>query len=116
MSTTITVTYDNKDYLLEYTRNIAKQMEQQGFVFGQVSEKPATMVPLLVYGAFMKHNKGIKRALVDEIYEHIIDKIGDDGEGFVQTLMEMYAEAVKTLTDSESSDKGNAAVWTVTRG
>ncbi len=116
MATKITVTYNKKDYELEYSRNSVKQMEQQGFVLDQLSDKPLTMVPMLVYGAFVKHNKGIKRSLVDEIYEHIADKIGDDGDGFVQTLVEMYAETVSALTANNTQDEGNTAVWKVTRG
>lgn len=117
MSTTITVNYDGKDYVLEYTRNSVKQMEQQGFVLGEIGDKPMTMVPILVYGAFMKHHKGIKRSLVDEIYEHIADKTGGvDEDGFVQVLLEMYADTVNTLTENKPSDEGNVATWKVTKG
>ena len=117
MSTTITVTYNKKSYVLEYSRNAVKQMEQQGFVLDQAGDKPMTMIPILVYGAFMKHNKGIKRSLVDEIYEHIIDKVGDDEkDGFIQALLDMYAETVNVLTDNSSVDEGNAATWKVTKG
>lgn len=116
MATTITVTYKDNNYTLEYTRNAVKQMEQQGFVLDQISEKPMTMIPLLVHGAFMRNHKGMKRALVDEIYEHITDKVGDGENGFIQTLIEMYAETVSTLTDGSSADEGNAAVWKVTKG
>ena len=116
MSTKITVTYNKKHYDLEYSRNSVKQMEQQGFVLDKISEQPMTMVPLLVYGAFMKHNKGIKRNLVDEIYEHITDKVGDGENGFIQALLEMYAETVNTLTDNKSVDEGNAATWKVIKG
>jgi len=91
-------------------------MEQQGFVLDQISDKPMTMVPMLVYGAFAKHHKGIKRNLVDEIYEHISDKIGDGENGFIQALLEMYSETVNTLTDDKSVDEGNLAVWKVTKG
>jgi hypothetical protein len=116
MSTKITITYQNTDYVLEYSRNSVKQMEQQGFVLDKISEQPMTQVPLLVYGAFIKNNKGIKRSLVDEIYEHISDKIGDGDNGFIHALLEMYAETVSTLTDNESVDEGNRAVWKVTKG
>ena len=116
MATKITVTYNKIDYILEYSRNAVKQMEQQGFVLDQIGDKPMSMIPLLVYGAFMKHNKGIKRSLVDEIYEHITDKVGDDESGFIQTLLQMYSETVNTLTDSVSTEEGNAAVWKVTKG
>ena len=64
MSTKITVTYQNKDYVLEYSRTTAKQIEDSGFVLDQLGDKPATMIPLLVYGAFAKHNRGIKRLLM----------------------------------------------------
>jgi hypothetical protein len=116
MSTKITVQYKDEEFVLEYSRNAVKQMEQQGFVLDQLSDKPMTMVPLLVYGAFIKNHKGIKRALVDEIYDNIVDKIGDGENGFIQVLLEMYAETVNTLTDNKSADEGNAAVWKVTKG
>lgn len=116
MATTITVNYKNEEYVLEFSRNSVKTMEQQGFVLDQISEKPMTMIPLLVYGAFMKNNKGIKRSLVDEIYEHIADKVGDGENGFIQALLEMYAETVNVLTDGSSADEGNTAVWKVMKG
>ena len=116
MSTTVTITYQKQQYILEYSRNAVKQLEQQGFVIDQLGDKPMTMVPLLVYGAFMKNHKGIKRSLVDEIYEHLVDKIGDGEDGFIQVLLEMYAETVNTLTDTSAVDEGNAAIWTVTKG
>lgn len=117
MATKITVTYKNVDYVLEYSRQSVKHMEDQGFVLDQIGDKPMTMIPLLVYGAFMKYNRGIKRQLVDEIYENLVGKIGKDGEdGFIQTLLEMYAETVQTLTDNDAVDEGNAAIWKVTKG
>ena len=48
MSTKITVTYKDKDYILEYSRSTAKQIEDNGFVLEQLTDKPATMIPLLV--------------------------------------------------------------------
>lgn len=116
MATTITVTYHGTDYTLEYSRTSVKQMEQQGFVLDKIAEQPMNMVPLLVYGAFTKNHKGIKRSLVDEIYEHIADKIGDGENGFIHALLEMYAETVNTLTDNAVADEGNMAVWKVTKG
>lgn len=117
MSTKITVTYKNNDYVLEFSRSTAKQIEDQGFILDQLTDKPATMIPLLVYGSFIKNNRGIKRSLVDEIYENIVGKIGGDGEeGFINVLSEMYAETVSTLMGDNVVDEGNAATWTVTKG
>lgn len=116
MSTKINIEYQKKSYTLEYSRATAAQIEEQGFVLEHIGEKPAKMIPLLVYGAFLKHNRGIKRNLVDEIYDNLVDKAGDDSaQGFIATLAEMYAETVQTLTDSKPVDEGNRAVWTVTK-
>lgn len=117
MSTKINVEFRNKTYTLEFSRATAAQIEEQGFVLEQISEKPVKMIPLLVYGAFLKHNRGIKRSLVDEIYENLVNKAGDEEtQGFIAVLAEMYAETVQTLTDSKPTDEGNRAVWTVTKG
>ena len=116
MSTKINIEYQKKSYTLEYSRATAAQIEEQGFVLEQIGDKPAKMIPLLIYGAFLKHNRGIKRNLVDEIYDNLVDKAGDDStQGFIATLAEMYAETVQTLTDSKPVDEGNRAVWAVTK-
>ena len=41
---------------------------------------------------------------------------GDGEDGFIQVLLEMYAETVNTLTGNSSVDEGNAATWKVTKG
>lgn len=116
MSTKITVEYRDNEYVLEYSRTAIKQMEQNGFVLDQISEKPMTMIPLLVQGAFIKNHRGTKRDLIDEIYDHITNKIGDNENGFINALIEMYAETINTLTDNTSVEEGNMAVWKVTKG
>lgn len=118
MAANIEVTYQKKTYTLEYSRAAVKQMEQQGFVLDKIGDMPMTMVPLLVYGAFHKFHKGISRKQMDEIYDHIADKIGDDGEnGFVQALLELYVDTVNTLTgNADSNDMENAALWKVNKG
>ena len=117
MSTKITISYQKKNYELEFSRTTAGQIEDQGFVLDQMTEKPLKMIPLLFYGAFLKHNRGISRKLVDEIFDNLVNKSGDDGEiGIIGVLAEMYAETVNTLTDVQSADEGNLAVWKVTKG
>lgn len=116
MATKITITYKNNDYVLEFSRGTAQQLEEQGFSLDNLESMPNKMIPLLVYYSFAKNNRGIKRNLVDEIYANIIGKVGKDGQdGFIATLAEMYAETVETLTDDSTVDEGNAATWKVTK-
>ena len=70
-------------------------------------EKPATMIPLLFEGAFIKNCRGIKRKVMDEIYEGIKEK-----SPFIQALAEMYAETLSTLM--EDNPEGNVS-WAMTR-
>ena len=117
MATKITITYKQKDYDLEYSRTTAAQIEDQGFSLDQLTEKPVKMIPMLFYGAFLKHNRGISRKLVDEIFDNLVNKSGEDGEnGIIGVLAEMYTETVQTLTDTNTVDEGNLAVWKVTKG
>jgi hypothetical protein len=117
MSTKINVSYKSDNYVLEFSRTTAQQLEEQGFVLDQVGDKPAKMIPMLVYYAFQKNHRGIKRKEVEEIYDNLLNKVGKENEdGFVHVLCEMYAESVSTLMDDSAIDEGNAAIWKVTKG
>ena len=103
----INLTYDKKEYVLEYNRQSVKTMESQGFVLEELTAKPMTMIPLLFNGAFIKNHRGIKRNLMDEIFEEIGDKTA-----LMEALMEMYAETLGSLTDGNG--EGNAT-WAMVK-
>lgn len=103
----INLTYDKKEYILEYNRQSVKTMESQGFVLEELTAKPMTMIPLLFNGAFIKNHRGIKRNLMDEIFEEIGDKTA-----LMEALMEMYAETLGSLTDGNG--EGNAT-WAMVK-
>lgn len=106
MSKKISFEYDKKEYTLEYTLRTAGQANDDGFILDQLGDKPALMIPKLVYWAFVKNNKGITRKQTEEIFGWIKDKTG-----FVTALAEMYAEAVNALIDDDT-EEGNAN-WTI---
>lgn len=106
MSKQITFEYEGKEYELEYTLRTAGQANEDGFILDQLGDKPALMIPKLVYWAFVKRHRGITRKQTEDIYAWIKDK-----SGFITVLAEMYAEAVNALVDDEE-DKGNAN-WTI---
>lgn len=103
------VEYKGKNYELGFTRNTVVALERSGFSVNEIGNKPMTMLPMLWQGAFAAYNKGVKRALMDEIYEHIPDK-----QGLIGALTELYAETINTLTDEPDEEKGNAT-WEIVR-
>lgn len=109
MSKQISFEYENKPYVLEYTLRTAGQANDDGFILDQLGDKPALMIPKLVYWAFVRHNRGITRKQTDEIYQWIRDK-----SGFIAALADMYADAVNSLIDDDD-DEGEAgnANWTM---
>lgn len=107
----INLTYKNKNYELEYTRQAVKNMEAQGFVLDQVSDKPMTMIPLLIYGAFMKNHASVKRKTIDEI----ADELGNNKIKFINALAEMYAETVSSLMGEDDEDAEGNVQWEVTQ-
>lgn len=104
----ITLTYEKTDYTLEYNRQSVKQMEAQGFVLDELASKPMTMIPHLFYGAFFKNHRGVKRKVVDEIFDSISEK-----SALLEALMEMYVETMSTLTDN-TENEGNVS-WAVVK-
>lgn len=106
----INLTYDKKEYVLEYNRQSVKTMESQGFVLEELTTKPMTMIPLLFAGAFIKNHSGkdgVKRKVVDEIFNEINDKTA-----LMEALMEMYADTLSTLT--EDNGEGNVT-WAMVK-
>lgn len=103
------IAYKGKNYELGFTRNTAIALERQGFVLGEMTSKPMTMLPMLWQGAFAAYNKGVKRDLMDEIYAKLPDK-----EGLIAALTELYAEPLNTLTDEPADGEGNAT-WEIVR-
>lgn len=105
----ITFTYGKTEYNLEYSRQSVKTMESQGFILDELSSKPMTMIPMLFQGAFQKNHRGMKRNLMDEIYDNISDKTG-----LMQALVELYAETLSTLTEDSENEQGNV-VWAMVK-
>lgn len=103
----IVLNYDNKEYELEFNRQSVKMMESQGFVLDEITSKPMTMIPLLFSGAFIKNCKGVKRSVIDNIFDSVGDKTS-----LMQALMEMYAETLSSLTDDVG--EGNVT-WTLVK-
>lgn len=102
MAKTIKISYDKKEYTLEFSRTTASMIEAQGFDPEYISSKPVTMIMLLFYGAFAKNHSSVKRTKMDEIFDNLKKR----GE-LTKKLMEMYSETANVLSDDDD-DEGNA--------
>lgn len=105
----INLTYKKVEYTLEFNRQSVKEMERQGFVAEDLQKQPANMFPLLFEGAFIKNHRGIKRKLIDEIFDEIPNRLD-----LIGALAEMYAETMTSLLDNSSDGEGNA-VWAMVK-
>jgi hypothetical protein len=104
----IKLTYKEKDYIAEFSRNTAKAIEERGFSVDLIATQPNKMIPLLIYGAFMKNHSTVKQTKIDEIF------LAQNHRGeLVGKLAEMYVETVNTLVgDDEDADEKNAT-WEI---
>lgn len=91
------------DYTLEFNRRSIEQMERMGFVAGDVTDKPMTVLPALFAGAFMKNHRKVKRDVIDSIFSRAKNK-----QELVGKLAEMYNEPIEALMDEPEEDEGNA--------
>lgn len=108
MSKKIKLSYEGKEYTLEYTRNTALALEQSGFVLSDVRNKPVSSLVTLFNGAFVANHRRLEGSVVEKIFDSLKDK-----EKLLSALVGMYDETVSSLMDS-TDDEGNAT-WEMTQ-
>ena len=98
--------YQDKHYILEFSKRTCKLAEEEGFNFDAFGNKPLAMLEILFRCAFYKHHKSIQYNpdLANEIWDSI-----DDKSGIQEALMELYAEPVQEIIAGEGTTK-----WKVT--
>lgn len=103
----VVTTSEGVSYELGYTRATEQVMERQGFRYKEMEDKPATMIPLLVHGAFLLNHRSVSNETVDKVYDQIGDK-----DGFLAALLELYAEPLNAMLQEDSS-KEKKATWKI---
>ena len=106
MNKQLKFTYEGKEYCLEFTRKSVEAMEKNGFVAGDIKDKPMTVLPALFAGAFLANHRFTKGDVIEEIFSKMTNK----GE-LIGKLSEMYNEPIMALVDEPAEDEGNVA-WT----
>lgn len=104
---TITFTYEGKEYTLEYNRKVVKNiMERRGFNLSEVDAKPVTLLPLLFWGSFQMHHKGITQDTTDLMLERFKNK-----ESLFEKLSEMYVEPANVLFEEPDEENEGNVNW-----
>lgn len=106
MAKQIKLTYEGKEYVLEYTRRTVREMEAEGFDTTKVDSMPMTMIPHLIAGAFKKNHRFVKTDVIDRIYSGIRNK-----EKFISRLVDMYNEPLDSLMDEPEEDSQGNVEW-----
>lgn len=104
MATTISFTYKDKDYCLEFTRDSVRTMQKSGFALDDISSKGLVVLPDLFSGAFLAHHPTVKKAVIEEIYK----KLPHKKELFLQ-LAQMFNEPIEAYLDEP--EEGDALNW-----
>ena len=106
MSKQLKFTFEDKDYVLEYTRRSVEMMERKGFVASDVRDKPMTTLPALFAGAFLANHRFVRQEVIDRIYAKMTNK-----QELIGKLAEMDNEPITALVDEPEEDLGNVD-WT----
>ena len=106
MAKQLRFTYQDREYVLEYTRRSVEIMEKKGFVASDIEIKPMTVLPALFAGAFLANHKWVKPEVIEEIYSKLTNK-----QELIGKLAEMYNEPIMALVDEPQESEGNLD-WT----
>lgn len=111
MAKKINLIYEDTEYVLEFTRSTAKDMERKGFNVNKVLDFPQTMIPMLFEGAFLKNHK-FAIARDKKLAEKILDQVpGETKSELIEALIDMYNDTLEQLVTG--NEKGNVT-WAVT--
>lgn len=95
-------TYNEKDYVLEFTRRTVTEMEKKGFIAAEVENKPMSTLPALFEGAFLAHHRFEKKETINAIFNRMTNK-----EELIGKLAEMYNEPIMALVEEPEESEGN---------
>lgn len=102
MAKQLKFTYNEKDYVLEFTRRTVTEMEKKGFIAAEVENKPMSTLPALFEGAFLAHHRFEKKETINAIFNRMTNE-----EELIGKLAEMYNEPIMALVEEPEESEGN---------
>lgn len=108
--TKITFDYDGENYVLEYTADSLKRMQDKGFNFSDIQSRLLTAPEELFDGAFIANHRNVPSKKRHEIFLELTNE-NEEGEALFEILAEMVNEAIDEIMNPH---KGNIK-WAVKR-
>ena len=106
MNKQLRITFEDKEYTLEFTRRSVAELERSGFRAADITDKPISTLPALFAGAFRANHKFLNQKIIDEIFESI-----DNRTELINKLAEMYNEPLAAMLDEPEVDEAKKAKW-----
>ena len=79
----------DEKWTCEYDKASIRKLEEQGFNFKELENKPFTLLSVMFYGSLLKNHPNITTAEADKIY----DEYGD--QELMKEIDTMFVEAAK---------------------
>ena len=103
-NTKIQIDYNGKDYVLEFTKDSVRWLQQKGFDIEKISSETMDQVPLLFQGALKANHGYVKLEYATEVFTSLGNR-----QELINKLLEMYSEPISKLLgidgDEESGEK-----------
>jgi hypothetical protein len=97
---------DNEKYTLQFNRETASALEQDGFKREDIADMPMTRIPQIFYFAFKMHHPNITKEKTDEI---LFNDLGGLTEEQIEKLGVLFMAPYTTLINENGKPK-NAKV------
>ena len=107
MAKAIRFTYDDEEYVLQFTKRTIREMENQGFRIREVQDKPMTLWPMFFKGAFLANHRKTKDSVIEAIYKAMPNK-----DALIDAMIELYDEPYSAMME-EPGDTDPNVNWTL---
>jgi len=79
---------ENRKWVLEYSRDSIRRVEDMGYNFHELENKPVTMMSVLFLGALLKNHHDMSLEQSDELFKHVAS------DALLKELDSMFAECI----------------------
>lgn len=108
MAKTVKLTFNDKEYTLEFTRATLEKMEADGYSIADAQTKIVTWQRVEFEYAFFANHKRMKKEDIKKIYDRLTNK-----RALIEKLSEMMLDCINSIYDEPEEEK-NAISWTAT--